>query len=150
MAYETTVYPAKVALKALLEAHTFTDGQPTISWGAPTENEDTTYDMVYLGPTGEDQDAFTTLGAQRVDEEFVLTVFVDIYKYGDDEQATEQRAWQLHDGVLSVLAANPTLSGTVNRIPRFRRRQVNPIPSPDLWRSQIQIDVTVVGLVFVQ
>lgn len=148
MAYATTVYPAKVALKALLGAHTFPDSAPTISWGAPTETEDIGYDMVYLGPTEVPEDQFVTLGATRTDEDYRITVFVDVYKFGDDEQATELRAWQLLDGVMSVLVANPTLSGTVNRMPGFRFRQVNPVPTPQHWRSQIQIDVAVVGLVF--
>jgi hypothetical protein len=146
--YTTTVYPAKVALKALLEAHTFPDAAPTISWGAPTEGEDVFYDMIFLGPTGEIEDEYTTLGGDRITEEFGLTVFVDVRMYGDDEQATELRAWQLHDGIMTVLHDNPTLSGTVSRIPRFRRQQVNPIPSPSMWRSQITIAAVIVGYVF--
>jgi hypothetical protein len=149
MAYATTVYPAKVALKALLAAHTFPSDAPTINWGAPTESEDVTYDAIYLGPTEVPEDQFTTLGHGRTDEDYRITVFVDVYKYGDDEQATEARAWELFNGTLTVLAANPTLSGTVSRMPGFRFRQVNPIPSADIWRSQIQIDIAVVGLVFV-
>lgn len=149
MAYATTIFPAKVALKAALEAHTFPGTAPTISWGGPTEGEDVTFDMLYLGPTNDppaDED-FTTLGGGRVDESYRLSVFADVYRYGDDEQATEERAWQLHDGVLTVLCADHTIGGTVNRITGFRVRQVNPIPTPQHWRSQIQIEVAVVGLV---
>lgn len=149
MAYATTIYPAKAALKSLLEQHTFPDTAPTITWGAPTETEDITYDMIYLGPTNDQpaEDEFVSLGGGRVDETYRLSLIVDVYRFGDDEQATEQRAWQLHDGVLSVLCANPTIGGTVNRVNSFRVRQSNPVPSPQHWRSQILIEAAVVGLV---
>jgi hypothetical protein len=149
MAYANTIYPAKAALKAALEAHTFPDTPPTITWGAPTEKEDVTYDMIYLGPVNDQpaEDTFLVLGGVRVDETYRLTVMVDVYRYGDDEQATELRAWQLHDGVLSVLDADHTIGGTVNRITGFRVRQSNPVPQPSQWRSQILIEVAVVGFV---
>ncbi len=149
MPYTSTVYPAKSALKTLLEAHTFPDTAPTISWGGPTESEDITYDMIYLGPTAVPENEYVTLGAGRTDETYRISVLVDVYRYGDDEQATEQRAWQLLDGVMTVIAANKTISDTVNRTVGFRFRQVNPVPSPQHWRSQILIEVAVVGLVFV-
>lgn len=149
MAYATTVYPAKLALKAALEAHTFPADAPTISWGAPIEGEDQSYDMIYLGPTTPPaEDAFTALGGGRVDEAYRITVFVDVYRYGDDEQTTEARAWDLHNGVLSVLSADHTIGGTVNRLTGFQVVQSNPVPTPSLWRSQIRIEVAVVGLVF--
>ncbi len=149
MAYVSTVYPAKSALKTLLEAHTFPDTAPTISWGSPTESEDITFDMIYLGPTAVPQNEYVTLGAGRIDETYRISVLADVYRYGDDEQATEQRAWQLLDGVMTVVDANKTLNGTVNRTTGFRFDQRNPIPNPQHWRSQILIEVAVVGIVFV-
>lgn len=148
MPYATTVYPAKVALKGLLEAHTFPDTAPTISWGQPTEPEDITYDMIYLGPTEVPENQYVTLGGARTDETYSIHVLVDVYRYGDDEQATEARAWELLNGVISVIATEKTLGGTVNRVTGFRFRQVNPVPSAQNWRSQILIEVAVVGLVF--
>lgn len=150
MSYTTTVYAAKAALKGLLEAHTFPDTPPTITWGGPTEAEDQTFDMVYLGPVNRQpaEDDFRVLGGDRVDESYRISVICDVYRYGDDEQATEQRAWQLHDGVMTVLCADKTIGGTVNRITGFRVSQSNPIPSANLWRSQILIEIAVAGLVF--
>ena len=60
MPYVSTVYPAKSALKTLLEAHTFPDTAPTISWGGPTETEDIAFDMVYLGPTEVPENEYVT------------------------------------------------------------------------------------------
>lgn len=149
MAYETTVYPAKAWLKAALDAHTFPDDAPKVDWGGPTENEDVDFNMIYLGPTEVPENEYVTLGAGRTDETYRIFVFVDVYRYGDDEQATELRAWVLLNGVLTVIHADHTLGGTVNRVTGFRFRQVNPAPDEQWphWRTQIQIEVAVVGLV---
>lgn len=141
-----SVYLAKVALKALLEAHTWTGGTPSIAWGSPTENEDVTLESIYFGGT-EITDEFRTLGMTRTDENYSLLVVIDVRQYGDDEQATEARAWSLHDQLLTLLRANNTLGGTVNRITGYRVRQGNPVPSPSQWRSQILVDVAVVGFI---
>ena len=150
MAYATTVYPAKVALKAALEAHTFAGGQPVISWGAPTESDDLSYEMIYFGPTNDPpaDEQLNTLGAGKVDEVYTLKILAEVYQQGDDEQAVEQRAWQFHDGILTVLCADHTIDGTVNRITGFRARQVTTMAATKYWRSQILIEVAVVGLVF--
>ncbi len=141
-----TVYPAKVALKALLEGWTWPTGAPSIAWGSPTQDEDITLDAIYFGGV-EITDDFRVLGATRTDEQYNLTIVVDVRRYGDDEQATEQRAWQLHDEVLTMLRANMTLSGAINRITGFRVRQANPVPSTQQWRSQIVIEAACVGFI---
>lgn len=141
-----SVYPAKVNLKALLEAHTWPVSAPAIGWGSPTEEEDVTMDSVYLGET-EITDEFRILGATRTDEEYRLRIVVDVRRYGDDEQATEQRAWALHDEILTLLRANMTLGGAINRITGYSVRQVNPLPSPQQWRSLIVIEALCVGFI---
>jgi hypothetical protein len=141
-----TVYPAKVNLKALLEGWGWPVSDPTVTWGSPTENEDVALDAIYFGGT-EIADDFRVLGAGRSDETYYLTVVVDVRRFGDDEQATEQRAWVLHDNVLTLLRANMTLTGAINRVTGYRVRQGNPVPSPSQWRSQILIEVGCVGLI---
>lgn len=143
----TTVYPAKVNLKALLEAHTWPVEAPSITWGSPTETEDhPTLDLVYFGDT-EIADDFRILGATRSDESYKLRVVIDVRRWGDDEQATEQRAWELHDQILTLLRANMTLSGAINRVTGYVVRQANPVPSPQQWRSLIAIEVSCVGFI---
>lgn len=141
-----TVYPAKVALKALLAGWTWPETTPDIAWGSPTENEDVTLDAIYFGGT-EIEDTFRLLGASRSDEEYDLLLVVDVRRYGDDEQATEKRAWDLHDEIVTLLRANMTLSGTIHRITGYRVRQSNPVPSPQQWRSQILIMPHCVGFI---
>lgn len=147
MAYATTIYPAKAALDELLRAHSWPGDPPDILWGAPTEMDDQTWDMIYQGSPTTIRDAYVGLGP-RIDETFELTVAIDVHRYGDDEQATEARAWELFDGLMSVLTANQTLLGTVNRLTGFRLEPPAAQPSgPQQWRCQIIVRVQVVGIV---
>ena len=141
-----TVYPAKVALKALLEGWTWPTAAPVIQWGEPTRAEDTAYEAVYFGAT-ELTDDFRTLGGERSDETYRLAVIVDVRDYGS-EQDNEARAWELHDEILTLLQANMTLSGAINRITGYTVQQVNPKPDDEKWRTQILIRPECVGLVF--
>lgn len=149
MAYATTVYPAKVAILTALQAYTFPGGAPEIRWGAPTEREDISFDGIYLGPTEVPEDQFLVLGAGRLDEAYRLSILVDVRQYGDDEQATEARAWDLANAVMDVLTSDLTVSGTVHRTTGYRFRQSNPVPSPSMWQSQILIEAQLVGLVHI-
>ena len=144
----TTVYPAKVNLLAMLEAWAWPDGKPAITWGSPTEAEDVTFDAIYLG--GVDiADDFRVLGASRSDETYALPIVIDIRRYGDDEQDTEKRAWDLHNQVLTLVRADMTLGGAISHITGYRVRQPpSSIPSPDQWRTQIVIEMTCAGHIF--
>lgn len=140
-----TVYPAKVALKALLEAWTWPTANPTITWGEPTKQSEIAYEAIYFGAT-EINDTFRVLGATRTDETYRLMLVIDVRDYGD-EQATEARAWQLHDNVLTLLRANMTLSGAINRITGYVVRQANPLPDTEKWRTQIVVQPECVGFI---
>jgi hypothetical protein len=145
-----TVYPAKVALKALLEDWDWpastTGASPRIAWGAPSETEDQRFEAIYFGSV-ELADDFRILGATRSDETYNLPVVVDVHQRGDSEQATEQRAWVLHDEILTLLRANMTLSGVINRITGYRVRHAGLPSGPKQWRSQILIEVFCVGYI---
>jgi hypothetical protein len=145
MAYETTIYPAKAALHALLGAFSWTGDSPTVLWGPPSEDEDVTLDAVYQGTTVVEQIPFPGLST-RNDEEYTLPVVVDVRQYGDDEQATEQHAWEHVNDILTLLRANLSLSGTVSRIGGFDL-EMGSLPEPDKWRTQIVVRVQVVGIV---
>lgn len=147
MAYATTVYPAKVALHALLNAWSWPEGAPTVLWGQPLEADDITFDAVYQGAPETLEDEYVTLGAGRLDENYDLVVVVDVRMYGNDEQATEARAWSHANQLVTLLNQNKTLSGTVNRVTGFRFQPVTAPSSPQQWRSQIVVRVAVVGYV---
>lgn len=145
MAYTTTIYPAKAALHALLQAISWTGDAPSVAWGPPTEEEDVTFDQVYQGTTVVEDIPFPGLSA-RLDESYTLPVVVDVREYGDDEQATEAHAWSHVNDILSMLRANLDLSGTVSRFEGFDL-EMGSLPEPDKWRTQIVVRVSVVGVV---
>ncbi len=137
----SAVPAAKTTIKTLLTAHTWPVSTPDIRWGQPTEGEDWPAggEVIYMGDTRPATDQFVVLGANRLDEAFVIPVVADVRQYGDDEEATEKRAWVLRDEIVAVLQANPTLGGTVNRLTGFTRTPGN-LPSPQQWRTQILIE----------
>ena len=141
-----TVYPAKVALKALLESWSWPQSAPTISWGEPTKQSDISYEAIYYGTT-EISDEFRSLGAGRSDETYRLSLVIDVRDYGD-EQATEARAWELHDETLSLLRENMTLNGAISHITGYVVRQGNPLTDTEKWRTQIVIQPECVGFLF--
>lgn len=146
MPYVTTIYPARVALDALLRGWSWPDPTPKVTWGQPSEAEDTTLDAVYQGtPVIEDMD-FPGLSL-RVDEEYMLPVVVNVRKWGDDEQATEARAWGHFNQVMSLLRANENLSGTINRFTGFELEMGQQPASPKQWQTVIVVRVGVVGII---
>lgn len=145
MAYESTIPAAKQALDTLLRAHTWPATPPAIRWGAPTKEEEAAFELVYQADAEPREDEYLVLGGLRVDENYELVVVVDVHQYGNDEQATELRAWQLADQVIGIVDEHNTLSGAVNRITGFNRRPVNAPGGPQTWRTRIEVRISAVG-----
>lgn len=145
----STIPAAKAALKVLLEAHTWPVATPDIRWGGPTETEDFPQggELIYFGDTEmEIPSESLRLGRTSFEENYDLRVVIDVRQLGDDEQAAEQRAWDLYGAVAAVLDdnANRTLTATVNRLTGRSVRQTN-IPLPQDWLARITVDQGVVG-----
>lgn len=104
----TTAPSAKAAILAAIAGRAaLSTVQQT--WGSPTENEDMAEEMIFLGPvrgTGE----WRTLGAGNRHESYTVELRVVVLKYGDDEQATEERAFALLDEVSAALYADKFLA----------------------------------------
>ena len=141
----SSVPNAKGALRDLLQAHTFPGTQPQVTWSQPTEHEDYgSYELIYMGDSPPIAETYRVLGHTRLDEEYTIRLFVDVYKYGDDEEATERRAYQLRDHVVSVVNLNQTLSGTVNRVNGFLVTPAN-TPGGNTWHTRLLIEIAVVA-----
>lgn len=152
----STVYPAKVALLALLQAWVWpagAEGQvPEVRWGYPTEAEDRprSGELVAFGEvdlTATNQ----TLGATRNDENYSISIVIDVLRLGDDEQATEQRCWELYAALDDLLVqqqqSRTPFGSPLYRLTDRRARQRNVVASPSQWVSQIVVDQSVVGIV---
>ena len=148
MGYQSSIFPAKEALDALLKAATWEGGPPDILWGQPTEGEDQTFDQIYQGDPDAPEDNYMVFGRGRLDEIYDLTLVVDVNRYGDDERDTERRAYQLLGGLLTVVHENPQLSGTVNRVEGWQMFPINAPGGPQLWRTQLLVRLQVAAYVF--
>jgi len=152
----STVPAAKAALKALLEAWTFppaSEGQlPVIRWGYPSEAEDRPPggELIVFGQT-EINTTSPQLGNVRQDEDYTLQVIIEVRRYGDDEQATEERAWDLYAEVSTLLAneqkSRQPFGSPLYRLGDRRIRQQNNVASQNQWMTQIIVDQGVTGLV---
>lgn len=112
-----------------------------ITRGGPTENEDITENMIFLGDTTFADD-WHMLGKQSRRVEFTLNFTIAVRTYGDDEAATEDQAWAFYDTVLTVLRADPKLGGTIRQFTRINGGQLNQPVAPSQWGAVIQAGVT--------
>jgi hypothetical protein len=130
---------AKTAILAALAARVAL-ADVTRTWGGPTENEDLTEEMIHLGRvrgTG----MWKTLGAGKRHESYTVELRVVVLKYGDDEQATEERAFALLDEVSAALNADKFLANGGSQLlytPAAIEswEQMN-TPTPEQWGAQI-------------
>lgn len=110
------------------------------SWGGPTENDDVKGELIHLGKTtgtGE----WRTLGAGNRHESYTVALHVLVIQHGDDEQAAEQRAFELLAEVSAALhadkflaAGGPQLLYTPAAIESWEQTNV---PMPKQWGAQI-------------
>ena len=108
-----------------------------ISWGGPTEEEDITEDMIWLGDIEIPEDDWSELGAQRRRMTFNVGFSIAVRRYGDDEQTTEQQAWDYYDEFVAALRTDYTLGGTVQQFAAVPARQINQPAGPQQWGSLI-------------
>lgn len=139
----TPFYAAKAALLTLMDAWDWPGTDPTVTWGERLPSGDQAFQCVYMGDVRVEVRKIV-LGEPRHDEEFTLPIVIDVFQWGDDEQATEQRAWALYDSLISLLRANSTLAGTVHRWNDIRVTPSN-TPGPQQWRTLISVEVECVG-----
>lgn len=133
---------APAAKAAILAAITARPALSTVAtrWGGPTENEDLAEEMIYLGPargTGE----WRTLGAGNRHESYTVELRVVVLKYGDDEQVTEERAFDLLDEVSAALNADKFLANGGTQLlytpAAIESWEQTNTPTPEQWSAQI-------------
>jgi hypothetical protein len=149
----SSVPAVKTALLALLQAHAWPTSAPEVRWGGPTESEDYPRggELVYFADTREIAREYQAFG-RRLDETYTLRLHVDVKLDGDDEQAAELRAWELHDAVDEVLHANHNLVQEPGELTvRLEDRggtQTN-IVLPQAWLARVIVDQAVSATVYI-
>jgi hypothetical protein len=138
----STVPAVKAALKNAIAARALivTD-KVAVEWSEPVDEADYKdgLEIIYLGNV-EQTEQWPGLGARR-DEEFRVGVTVRVYQYGDDEQATEARAWALRDEVVQAVATDATLKGLLNLGAEVERTEQRNLPADKAWVAELSLTV---------
>lgn len=117
------------------------------SWGGPTEGDDTTAEeAIYLGDVPEIDQDWMALGDSPLQrrEEYVVPIFVAVWRYGDEERAAEVRAWEIVEEVKdSLLASNDILTAlTPGAMAQFRvAGNTNQPFGPQRWRTIVRCEL---------
>lgn len=116
-----------------------------VSWAAPTEETD--YDLVngnvWLGKVTQDEDWSHSMGAMDRDEVYIVKVWAQVYRRGDDPQITEQQAWAIRAVLSTALRADITLEGVVSLQASLVATEMETLPSSDGWLARAELDVRV-------
>lgn len=105
----SSIAGARLALHALLDAHTWPGTKPQVTFGAPDAHEE--QEVVALLGIQDPDEEFAALGAQRRAESYVLEVGVKAHDPGATAQTVDTRGFALAEGVRVVVGANPTFAG---------------------------------------
>lgn len=135
----STAPAAKQAILTLLAARGAL-ASVTRTWGGPTETDDMTAEMIFLGDvelTGE----FRALGGQRRDEDYTITLHIVVQQYGDNEQSTEERAWTLLNEVSSALVSDRYLGGLLYEAAAITEARQSNTPAPNQWGAHITAQI---------
>lgn len=148
----SSVPATKQQIKTLLEAWTWPTFTPDVRWGGPTDMTDYAQggEMVYFDQVPEYESVADTLGASRLREDFTVRIFIDVVHSGDDEQETDNRAWELHGEVQRMLWQNHNLINGPTPMTVIlgdrTARQIN-VPLPEQWLVRIIVDQEATGYV---
>ena len=108
----SSIAAARLALHALLAAHTWPGNPPQVTFGAPDAYEE--QEVVALLGVQDPDEEFAALGAQRKAESYLLEVGVKAHDPGAaNAQTVDTRAFALAEGVRVVVNANPNFAGAV-------------------------------------
>ena len=131
----STVPAVKAALVSTFST-ALTGQGVSVTWAAPSDEDDYVNEMVWLGDTDHDEE-FRVLGAQRIDESYTVDVQIQTVKEGDNPQATEERWWAIRALCVNALRADLTLGGIVNQwIGPFPTRIETRPAGPKQWLSR--------------
>lgn len=133
----STIPSAKAALLGLMQG-ALTDVR--VTWGGPTSEEDTALEMAHLGNV-EQTEEWGALGNQRRDEDYDIEVFILVRQSGDDEQATETRAWAIRELLATALRADPTLGGVLSKWAEITATTQDNTPLMDGWFTRLRVTV---------
>lgn len=86
-----------------------------IARGLPTDSTRIAQlERVYIDNAVDIERNWMMLGRKRLDESYTVRVLVEVFQYGDDQRACEDRLWEIVAEVELALIADTTLNGVLN------------------------------------
>jgi hypothetical protein len=138
----STVPAVKAALKNAIAARaTIVTDKVLVTWSEPVDEADYqgTLEAIWMGDV-EQTEEWPGLGPRR-DEEYRIGVVIRVFQYGDDEQATETRAWALRDEVVQAVATDATLKSLLNLGAEVERTEQRNMPAEKAWLAELTLTV---------
>lgn len=133
----STAPQAKGAILAILQGHVPL-ADVACSWGGPVSEESIRDEMVFFGDLEQTEEY---IGPSSIDEDYDLTVIIQVRTPGDDEQATETRAWDIRREVRAALEADGSLGGLLNIGCEVSRTVSESGPLTDGWFARLRVTV---------
>jgi hypothetical protein len=128
----STIPSAKAALlaeilarPALIDVH--------VAWGIPAELP-TDLERIYVGDAVDVSREWAGLGGARLNEDYVLQVFVETFAGGDDQQTVELRLWTMIAEIEAAVRADNRLGGLVFVI-KPDRVDAKTLPTDSGWAA---------------
>lgn len=128
-------------IKAIPELNTV-----AITTAPPTEQEDLEPEMIYFDGTIRRSTRWLVLGGSPppLDEDYELTLKIDVVQAGDDESAATDRCLTLVEQVESVIRADCSLGGLLvstgdTSALSFGEQTISLTPHSDGWRAEASV-----------
>lgn len=139
MAY-STIPAAKSALLTTLGARAGLTGV-LLAWGVPMDEPSANRERVYIGDAVNVQRTWAQLGRYRIDEDYALHIFVEVYQEGDDQRTCEERMWAIVAEVEQAAVVDITLTGVLKWGAKPGAMDPKTFPYGDGWISQVTLNL---------
>lgn len=132
-------HPAPLAKAAILNLLTTRPALANVQkrYSPPTEEEDISWSMFWLGDTNVPSDNWSELGARRRRTTFNISFTIAVREAGDDAQSAEAAAWEILDETIAALRSDPTLGGTVQQFDAVPSKCETGVSGVQQWTALI-------------
>lgn len=111
-----------------------------VGWGVPADLPAES-ERIYVGDVRDFEREWMALGAKSLEESYAIEVVVEVFQYGNDQQAAEARLAVLIDEVEQAVRGDLGLGGAVRlATPSISRTRSG--PSDEGWAAQAEMTVT--------
>jgi hypothetical protein len=125
-----TTLPARAGLAGVL-----------IAWGIPMDEPSANRERVYVGDATSIQREWAQLGRYRVDEDYMLPIYVEVYQEGDAQRTCEERMWAIVAEIEQAAVVDIALAGTLKWGVKPGPMDPKAFPYGDGWIAQVTVSL---------